>query len=173
MPRSKESKVKKIKELLGPSSLSKDITSSVRTAYSKLGKRLNLKGATGAFRLGEEDEDAREGSFNCPNEDCGHVFKNPLIALQIQKGEETEFYACPCCLSKITVEKDSILPYLNRLEDEVTGAREPKQILPHEASSGCRHHLGYLSERDSRDAIPEECMICKDLMDCMHRKVKE
>ena len=172
MPRKKGSKVKKIKKLLEPSSLSKDITSSVRTAYSELGKRLNLKGATGAFHLGEDD-DAREGSFNCPNEDCGHVFKNPLIALQIQKGEETEFYACPWCLSKITVEKDSILPDLNRLEDEVTEKSEPKPVLPHETSSGCRYHLGYLGERNSRGAIPEECMICKDLMDCMHRKVKE
>jgi hypothetical protein len=173
MPRKKGSKVKKIKKLLEPSSLSKDITSSVRTAYSELGKRLNLKGATGAFRLGEEDDDAKEDSFNCPNEDCGHVFKNPLIALQIQKGEETEFYACPWCLSKITVEKDSILPDLNRLEDEVTEESETEQVLPHETSSGCRHHLGYLGERDSRGAIPEECMICKDLMDCMHKKVKE
>jgi hypothetical protein len=173
MPRTKESKVKKLKELLEPSTLSKDITSSVRTAYTKLGKRLNLKGTIGALRSGETDEDARESSFNCPSEDCGHVFSHPLIALQIQKGEEIEFYACPRCLSKIAVEEDSMFSDLNGLEDAVAGASEPEQVLPHEASSGCRHYLGYLGERDSRTVIPEECMICKDLMDCMHRKVKE
>jgi hypothetical protein len=173
MPRTKKSKVKKLKELLGPSTLSKDITSSVRTAYTELGKRINLKGAIGAFRSGETDEDARVSSFNCPNEDCGHVFRHPLIALQIQKGEETEFYACPRCLSKIAVGQDPVLPDLNGLEDGVTGESESEQVLPHEASSGCHHYLGYLGERDSRAVIPEECMICKDLMDCMHRKVKE
>lgn len=173
MPRSKESKVKKIKKLLEPSNLSKDITSSVRTAYTELGKRLNLKGAIGSFRSGETDEDARANSFNCPDEDCGHVFRHPLIALQIQKGEETEFYACPRCLSRIAIEEDSILPDLNKLEDEVIAESEPKQVLPHEASSGCSHHLGYVGEQDSKAIIPEECMTCKDLIDCMHKKVKE
>ena len=45
---------------------------------------------------------------------------------------------------------------------------ELKKIVIPEASSGCIHHLGYLAERDSKIAIPDECMICKDLLECMH-----
>lgn len=161
-----------IRGLLETSTVPKDITSSVKAAYTKRGKRFNLKGAFGAFRSKNIVKDAKERSFDCPNEDCGHVFRQPLRALQIKKGGEANFYACPRCLSKITVEDDSILPKFEEEEDDTKGEIKPEQVLPPEASSGCRHHLGYLGERDSKAGIPDECMLCKDLMDCMYKKVK-
>jgi hypothetical protein len=41
-----------------------------------------------------------------------------------------------------------------------------------EAPSGCAHHLGYLSEKSSKDQIPDECMMCKDIVTCMLKKMK-
>ena len=161
-----------IRGLLETPTVPKDITSSVKAAYAKLGKRLNLKGAFRAFRSKDTPEDAKESSFDCPNEDCGHIFRRPLRALQIKKGGEANFYACPRCLSEIMVKDDSMLPSLDEEEDDAKGGIEPEQVLPSEALSGCLHHPGYLAERDSKAAIPDECMLCKDLMDCMHKKVK-
>ena len=173
MRQSKESKLKKIQELLTPSTLSKDIASSAKTAITKLSERFNLKDTIGTIRSKDTDEDATESSFHCPNEKCGHIFRQPLVALQIQEGRETEFYACPRCLSEITVAGDSMLPNADELDEEGKEESENKQILPPEASSGCHHHYGYLGERDSNAVIPEECMICKDLMDCMQKKMKK
>ena len=189
MLQSNQSKLKKIQKLLTPSTLTKEIASSAKTAYTKLGKCINLKNATtaytklgkhfnlkdaiGAIRLKDTYEDANESSFYCPNEKCGHVFKRPLVALQIQEDEETKFYACPRCLSEITVADDSMLPDVDELEDDGKEESENEQVLAPEASSGCHHHYGYLGERDSNAVIPEECMICKDLMSCMHKKVKK
>lgn len=172
MPQSKESKLKKIQELLTPSTLSKEIASSAKTAYTKLGERFNLKDAIGAIRSKDTDEDANESYFYCPNEKCGYAFRQPLAALQIQEDGETEFYACPRCLSEITVE-DSMSPDTDKMEDDRKEESENEEVLPPKASPGCLHHYGYLGERDSKDDIPEECMICKDLMDCMLKKAKK
>ncbi|MCW4007886.1 MAG: hypothetical protein NWF09_04245 [Candidatus Bathyarchaeota archaeon] len=38
--------------------------------------------------------------------------------------------------------------------------------------SGCSYYLGYLSERSSKDKIPDECMMCKDIVECMLKKAK-
>jgi hypothetical protein len=48
-----------------------------------------------------------------------------------------------------------------------------KQFEPPEAPSECPHHLGYLSERSSKEQIPDECMMCKDIVACMLKKMKE
>ena len=40
-------------------------------------------------------------------------------------------------------------------------------------SSSCSFHLGYLSERDAKGQIPDECMACKDIVDCMLKKMRE
>ncbi len=42
-----------------------------------------------------------------------------------------------------------------------------------EKPSGCHHHPGYLSERSSKEQISDECLICKDIVDCMLRKMRE
>jgi hypothetical protein len=58
---------------------------------------------------------------------------------------------------------------------------ESEQPIPHphekmavEQSSGaqsCTHHLGYLSERSSKEKIPEECMMCENIVQCMLKNV--
>jgi hypothetical protein len=39
-----------------------------------------------------------------------------------------------------------------------------------EKPSGCNFHLGYLGEKEHKQTIPDECFICKDLVECMHKK---
>jgi len=36
----------------------------------------------------------------------------------------------------------------------------------------CEHHFGYLSDRASGEKIPEECMVCEKMLDCMVRTEK-
>jgi hypothetical protein len=172
MVRLEKSKLKRVKGLLESSTMSKEIASTVKTAYKKLGKHFKLKGAFGTSQSKDVAEGATGSSFNCPNEDCGHFFSRPLRALTIQEDKKTNYYACPRCLSEITVEDDSILQTIDKVEDEAKRASEPEQVVTPEVPLGCRYHLGYLAERDSEASIPDECMICKDLMECMHKRLK-
>jgi hypothetical protein len=52
-------------------------------------------------------------------------------------------------------------------------AHVEKQVEIPEAPSDCLHYLGYLSERSSKEQIPVECMMCKDIVTCMLKKMKE
>lgn len=48
-----------------------------------------------------------------------------------------------------------------------------EQVEEPEKTSECPHHLGYLSERSSKGQIPDECMMCKEIVACMLKKMKE
>jgi hypothetical protein len=48
-------------------------------------------------------------------------------------------------------------------------AKSPKSSTkPH----GCSHHFGYLSERPKKDSIPEECMVCDNIVRCMLKVIQ-
>ena len=48
-----------------------------------------------------------------------------------------------------------------------------EQVKTPETPSGCLHYLGYLSEKSSKEQIPDECIMCKDNVACMLKKMKE
>ena len=48
---------------------------------------------------------------------------------------------------------------------------EERAEIP-EKPSECGYHLGYLSERSPKEKIPDECMMCKDIVECMLKKMK-
>jgi hypothetical protein len=37
----------------------------------------------------------------------------------------------------------------------------------------CNYHLGYLSERVKKEKIPDECLSCKDILECMLKKMRQ
>ena len=50
-----------------------------------------------------------------------------------------QYYACPYCL--------------NRIEDK--------------SKTGCQYWFGFLSQKDKSESIPQECVECNKVMDCM------
>jgi hypothetical protein len=66
------------------------------------------------------------------------------------------------------------------IQDEIpaeTEVEEPantqKQVETSESPSSCLYHLGYLSEKSSNEQIPDECIMCKEIVTCMLKKMKE
>ena len=47
-----------------------------------------------------------------------------------------------------------------------------KPIKNKEKPTGCRYHLGYLSEREQNQQIPDDCIVCKNIVECMLRKMR-
>jgi len=58
-----------------------------------------------------------------------------------------------------------------REEDEKKVEPPVKPPEKEEGISGCLHHFGYLTSRLENAPIPEECLICPRLADCMVRTV--
>ena len=49
---------------------------------------------------------------------------------------------------------------------------EEEKAVPQPTKTLCTHHFGYLSERSSKEKIPEECMACPEIVNCMLKAVK-
>ena len=117
-------------------------------------------------------------SFTCPNPSCGKVFDNPIRA-ENHSAKKTERYeACPYCLTDITVVTTSE-PAEDRLEHDVSNVKNEPLIIQHAerkppeppAKVKCTHEFGYLSKRDSKEKIPEECMLCENIVQCMLKAI--
>jgi len=96
---------------------------------------------------------------------CGEDFEHPLLAMVFSDVLVKEYYACPKCLSKVA----SLGRERGADEAEVAEeAVEESAGLKFEASAGCAHHLGYLKNRPKNTPIPEECLTCSQMIDCVY-----
>ena len=114
--------------------------------------------------------------FTCSNPFCRKVFVDPVRVKNLALEEAEPYYACPYCLTETTLEERAPAEIKSEQKTEIKqiGIKE-SSVLRIEEESGqtnpkaqrCTHHFGYLSKRSSSDGIPEECMICENLVQCM------
>jgi len=77
--------------------------------------------------------------------------------------------ACPYCFTRIgDPPAESSKP---QKHDEKRSFKE-KPSKDKDKPQNCRNHLGYLSERENKQQIPEECIVCTVILDCMLQKMK-
>jgi hypothetical protein len=70
-------------------------------------------------------------------------------------------------------------PVEDRLEPEVSKVKNQSPTILHAerkpteppAKVKCTHQFGYLSKRDSKEKIPEECMMCENIVQCMLKTI--
>jgi DNA-directed RNA polymerase subunit RPC12/RpoP len=119
-----------------------------------------------SMKLEEKDylEDKHD-DFACG--ECGKTFQKPILATNSSSGLVQKYYACPRCLTQIHVES-------RRQEDEeketsvlMKSARKTAAKL--EDAVGCKHFLGYLKKRPKDMAIPDECLTCASMVECLAR----
>jgi hypothetical protein len=118
--------------------------------------------------------------FKCSNPECEMVFANPIIVQDLSLKNGSSYSACPYCLTEIVVEKNSEVEEKKRtskkkrakIEETIT---QPTILKPAEKSlvkeNKCPYHFGYLSQRSRKEQIPEECITCEKIVQCMLKKV--
>jgi len=94
--------------------------------------------------------------------------------------KDAETYdACPYCLSEVTEEPAlAIIATESDLDaDRIEGKPEvfkPTEDKPDKLDpkpSKCSRQFGYLSKRSSKEQIPEECMVCEEIIKCMLKTI--
>ncbi|MBN1244266.1 hypothetical protein JXA31_01580 [Candidatus Bathyarchaeota archaeon] len=97
---------------------------------------------------------------------CGEEFEQPLFAMVFSDSLVEEYYACPTCLSKVASvgrQKD-----FEAEEDEGQESVAAEVANAAEGPVGCTHNLGYLKQRAKNTPIPEECLTCSKMIECMY-----
>lgn len=121
-------------------------------------------------------------NFTCQNPSCGKVFNNPLKAEVVGSDREGSYDACPYCLAEIAIgnevptvadEKDDLRLKIGKLERTLPKIQPVggKPVDKATKAAGCPHHLGYLSERAAKENIPEQCITCECIVQCMLKKI--
>ena len=99
---------------------------------------------------------------------CGEEYAQALLAENLSGPSPEEYYACSRCLSKVADTEKKTVP-----ADEEPTIEEKLEKVSHEpipqidVNASCQHQLGYLKKRDRSSPIPDECLICTKMIDCM------
>jgi DNA-directed RNA polymerase subunit RPC12/RpoP len=119
------------------------------------------------LKLGDENYDFGENQtlFRCNG--CKGTFQKPILATDSSLGQVQKYYACPRCLAKVTEVK-------SRKSEESKETSTPKKdmkkaVAKHEDNVECEHFLGYLGKRPKDMAIPDECLTCDRMIQCLIR----
>jgi hypothetical protein len=125
----------------------------------------------------KKDRVETESKFTCPNVACGLVFPKPLKVKNLSAQDSEVYDACPRCLTEITSAGAPLVvgAKLGAENDEnVETASSTKKLKTQPQSVvHCSRHFGYLSERSKNETIPDECVICENIVKCMLKAVTE
>jgi hypothetical protein len=113
-------------------------------------------------------------TFTCLNISCKKTFSEPLKTLNLQEKPSETYFACPYCLSKIESPEMKNQEKTNHLSQTPQKPSEAESkngsSKSNEKPATCQFQLGYLSERTQKE-IPDNCLVCKNIVECMLRKV--
>jgi DNA-directed RNA polymerase subunit RPC12/RpoP len=99
---------------------------------------------------------------------CGEEFEQPLFAVVSSGYLIEEYYACPRCLSKVGgVERPKNVEAVKAEDDQSQETAVEIEVDKMEETVACPHYLGYLKKRQKNSPIPEGCLTCNKIIECM------
>ena len=98
---------------------------------------------------------------------------NPIIVQDLSLKGGSSYCACPYCLTETLTEKNSEVEEEKRIgiEEEKEQPLKKPARQPSLKEQKCLHDFGYLSQRSRKEKMPDECLICEEIVQCMLKKV--
>lgn len=108
-------------------------------------------------------------TVTCLNNVREEVFVKPLTTLDLQQNPKVSHITCPYCLKEITISENERSDSPEETCSDVETFDE-KGDRSNENTITCSYHFGYIGEMEQKEQIPEECLLCADVVQCMHKK---
>lgn len=118
----------------------------------------------------------------CSNPECGRDFTNPIVVKDLSSEDSPSYQACPFCLTRLVEEVAKVEEKPRKKKGTETKEEVPQDLRvtpagleqqPYAEEPKCPHHFGYLSDRSRKETIPEECMTCEKIVECMLKRITE
>jgi len=118
----------------------------------------------------------------CPNPKCGREIEEPILLTNLSVTPPEQYDACPHCFSKLepettgnqeeatVLDEDPSFQVLKKVEDLILGSNRPQER--ESETSSCPEDFGYLANRPKDKPIPQECLLCPKMVDCMLKTEK-
>lgn len=105
---------------------------------------------------------AKSEHLTCPYNECKKEFEKPVILTDLSKMPRETYYACPHCLTRVdVVVKGETLDSISLETSENALEKTP---------SWCPFQFGYLKTVPNHAAIPDKCLTCSKLLQCIVKK---
>jgi len=101
----------------------------------------------------------------CPYAGCGRSFVKPVVLTDESKLPRETYYACPHCLSRLEIFVDD-----SKKMRLVSVARSsvPREAAP--PPPQCQHYFGFLQGVGGKASLPDECLTCPRIMQCLVKR---
>jgi DNA-directed RNA polymerase subunit RPC12/RpoP len=106
-------------------------------------------------------EDENPANYKC--DECGEDFLKPLLTTLSSSGHSQIYYACPRCLTKVNVVTHQ------HEEQHEEHRNEPRKPTTLEEEFKCQHFFGYLKKRPKDMPVPDACLTCDKMVECLVR----
>jgi DNA-directed RNA polymerase subunit RPC12/RpoP len=113
---------------------------------------------------------------------CGRAVPSPVRLTNLtHKPKEETYYACPFCFSRL--ETEEVPDHLECVHGHsglnassavnVLHSRSEKNAtkFAETSSTNCAHGYGYLNNRPKDASIPDECLTCARILQCMTKSL--
>ncbi len=98
---------------------------------------------------------------------CGRSFTEPIELTVQADGSHETYCACPHCFSKVSVKERKMERTETPLNASKKHSMNKDNDIEQNKPAGCAHFLGYLKTRPKGSPIPDECLLCAAIMNCM------
>jgi len=123
-----------------------------------------------SMKLNGEDCPSKTSRTGFTCDGCGRTFQTPILATVSTSGQIQKYYACPCCMTKVNDVKTS---ESGEEEKSLISMVEPRKLgAESENMAKCGHFFGYLKKRQKETPIPEECLTCGKMVECLFHDAK-
>ena len=100
--------------------------------------------------------------LTCDN--CGRVLQKPILARVVTGVSVQTYPACPHCMTRIrgikVLREEDRKPEVLRKGSSELGAQPVSNLT-------CGHFFGYLNKRQKGAPIPEPCLVCTKMVECL------
>ena len=111
----------------------------------------------------DRPRETKRTGFTC--DECGGKFQLPLLATAFTSDQTQKYYACPCCLTKIQGIQPPQKEPASAVQAPTTEPEKPSGKS--ENTAKCAHFFGYLRKKQKNASIPEECLTCSQMVECL------
>jgi len=108
-------------------------------------------------------ENVESGNNDSCCEACGRMFGNPIQLTNLSAIPMQTYNACPFCFSKLKLDNFEVLAS----GDAGNTHEETQKNTESPAQSECPHYLGYLKKRPKNTPIPDSCLVCQKMIQCI------
>ncbi len=121
-----------------------------------------MRKSLASLKLENEHYYFRENQISFRCNECGGTFQQPILATVSSSGNIKKYYACPRCMTQVRKKESQ-----KSEKSGETSMSMKKTVTKLAEGVKCEHFLGYLKKRPKDTPVPEECLTCDKMIECL------